>query len=271
MLRLGDHPALAGPGFPRLVTQLLEDAGGMTGQAMELGRVVEFLADGSLEPAVAGEPQNRERRVMRFTEGHEWIATESRVASDDDTGLWPARADALVEERHELDHTPCAVLISGPEDRGKQVMSREGVEGEKTVFIVEAVEEAALLITVEGVVGGVEIDDDLVGRDGIGIQEGIDEELPDLSLVPLDALVAIRFAGLPSPQFEPVQGALTGQRIGVAIAAADDAEQGIGTPQVVVVKILIALTQAIDPLREQILDRMRDQILTAMIKKTTRK
>ncbi len=35
-------------------------------------------------------------------------------------------------------------------------MSGEGVEGEETVFVIEAVEETALLVAVEWIVGGVD-------------------------------------------------------------------------------------------------------------------
>ena len=88
------------------------------------------------------------------------------------------------------------------------------------------------------IIGRVEIDDYLVGRRGIRVQEGVDEELPDLPLVPLDALVAVGLAACAASQLQAVQGALDGQRILIAIAAAHDAEEWIGAPQVVAVETL---------------------------------
>jgi hypothetical protein len=62
--------------------------------------------------------------------------------------------------------------------------------------------EAPFLLAMDGIVGRVKVEDDPVRRRGIRVQEGIDEELPYLSFVPLDTLVAIRFARLPASQLK---------------------------------------------------------------------
>lgn len=129
------------PRFPGLAAQLLEDAGAVAGQRVEPGRVVELLADRPLEAAVAGQPEDLERSIMALAEGHQGIAAEPRVAADDDSVARPARADTPVGELHELDDTRRAVLVGGPEDRGEQVVSAEGVERQEAALIVEAVEK----------------------------------------------------------------------------------------------------------------------------------
>ena len=90
---------------------------------------------------------------------------------------------------------------------------REDVEGEIAVAFVVAVEEAVLLFPVEGIVGGVEIEDDLIG----GLRMGLDEQVHQEGLqgfgVMVDLVVAAGALG--GGVFEPVEGALAcqGRRI----------------------------------------------------------
>ena len=47
--------------------------------------------------------------------------------------------------------------------------AREDVEGQIAIAPVVSMKEPVLLVSVEGVVGGVEIEDDGVGRLGVGL------------------------------------------------------------------------------------------------------
>jgi len=49
----------------------------MTRARVKLRRLVEFLADGPLEPEVPGQPEHIECPVMFLAEGHQGIATEA--------------------------------------------------------------------------------------------------------------------------------------------------------------------------------------------------
>ena len=55
----------------------------------------------------------------------------------------------------------------------------EHVQRQIAVAIVVAVEEAAFLVAVQGVVGGVEIEDDLARRRLVRVEEEVDEQALD--------------------------------------------------------------------------------------------
>ena len=70
-------------------------------------------------------------------------------------------------------------------------------------------EEALLLLPVEGIVGGVEVENDLIGRLGMGLGEEFDQQgLQGLGVV-VDLVVAVGALG--AGMFESVEGALAGQ------------------------------------------------------------
>ena len=55
----------------------------------------------------------------------------------------------------------------------------EDVERQIAIAIVVAVKEPALLVSVQRVIGGIEIERDLAGRLGVRIQEQLDEQRLD--------------------------------------------------------------------------------------------
>src|SRR3954463_16790010 len=82
--------------------------------------------------------------------------------------------------------------VGAPQLGGKEVAAAEHVERQVAVAVVVAVEEAAFLVTVDGVVGRIEIEDDLLGRVGVRLQEQLDEEPLDRRLVMRDLVIARR-------------------------------------------------------------------------------
>jgi hypothetical protein len=67
----------------------------------------------------------------------------------------------------------------------------EHVQGQIAVAAVVAVEEAALLLTVQRVVGRVEIEDDLRERPRVRLQEQVDEQVGERGRVVTDLVIAI--------------------------------------------------------------------------------
>ena len=55
------------------------------------------------------------------------------------------------------------VDVAGPQVGHQQLVAAEDVQRQEAVMIVVAVEEAALLVAVDGVVGGVEVEDQVFG------------------------------------------------------------------------------------------------------------
>ena len=69
--------------------------------------------------------------------------------------------------------------------------------------------EPVLLVPVEGIVGGVEVEDDLIGRLGVGLGEQFDQQGLQGFGVVVDLVVAVGAIG--GGKFESVEGALACQ------------------------------------------------------------
>jgi hypothetical protein len=141
------------------------------------------------------------------------------------------------------------------------------------------VEEAALLIAVHRVVGGVEVEDDAPGRTTVGAQKLVDEEGVDGVAVIDDFLVARGGAGVGGGELEAVEGALTGQGVaaiaGLAsvgaqqIALADgDGQKRVIAKGVMIAQVLVAAHQSEDPLGNELLKRVLDQLGAAVVGET---
>ncbi len=64
--------------------------------------------------------------------------------------------------------------------RAQQMIAAEDVQGEEAVVIVVAVEEAVDLVAMHGIVGGIEVEDQFLGRGLVGIDERLDQDGGDV-------------------------------------------------------------------------------------------
>jgi len=121
------------------------------------------------------------------------------------------------------------------------------------------VKEAAFLVAMQRIVGGVEIEDDLVRGCLVRRQEQLDEQSLDRRRIMSDLVVARGFGWR---MLEPVQGALAGERgaaLTLGVELAGQRRQHRVVPQLVVVdQILIAERDAEHPLRHHRLDAVLD-------------
>ena len=75
------------------------------------------------------------------------------------------------------------------------MITTKDVQRKEAILLVIAVEEAAQLIAVDRVVGGVEVQHDLLRRHGVGLEEQVDEESFDGVGAACDLLVPAIFVG----------------------------------------------------------------------------
>ena len=114
-------------------------------------------------------------------------------------------------------------------------------------------EEPAFLAAVQRIVGGVEVEDDLLWRLGVGVEEQIDEQRLDRA--PIDGDLPVTVARTAWRMLQPVDGALAGQgrtplaprRQPVGPQRQDRIEANV----VVVVDVLVAQRKANDALADQ--------------------
>jgi hypothetical protein len=134
------------------------------------------------------------------------------------------------------------------------------------------VEEAAFLVAVQGIIGRVEIEDDLARCGGVAVEEEVDEQTFDGRRIVPDLVIAAR----PRRRvLEPVQGAFAGERGAVLAPGGELAGKGRQDwvmPQLVVIdQVLITQRDAEHPLPHHGFDGVLDLVLGPTISKAGRK
>jgi hypothetical protein len=188
------------------------------------------------------------------------------VGAQHDTHLGPALADLRDDARRLLDRARRRVDVGGPQLRRQQVATAEDVERQIAVATIVAVEEPPFLPAVHRIVGGVEIEDDLLGGRLVRLQEQRDEQPFDGNRVVGDLVVARR---LRPAQLETVQRRLAGHRSAVLAPrrqlAGEDRHHRIVAQLVVVVDVLVAKRQPEHALPDQRRHKVLHQLRAAMI------
>ena len=146
---------------------------------------------------------------------------------------------------------PCAVDATGPQVGAQQLLAAEHVQRQVAVAVVVAVEEAALLLAVQRVVGGVEVQHQLFGR---GLEAG--DELLDQHLVQAPR------GGPVGPLLQPAQRGRTGD---LAVHAYGRLHGHVAAQRAVVVQILPAQRQAIHALAQHVAHAVLDQQRAARV------
>ena len=148
----------------------------------------------------------------------------------------------------------------------------EHVQRQIAVAVIVAVEEAALLVTMQRIIGGIEIEDDPFRRLLVRLEEEFDEQALDRPGLMADLVIAVERRG--RCMLEPVQRALAGQRRAVGAVRLELADQGrqhrIVAQLVVVDEILVAQREAADALHQHGPDAVLDQFRPASVGEASR-
>jgi hypothetical protein len=126
------------------------------------------------KPTVAREAEQMVDAVG-FAPRHPPLACEAAVGAQQDAHARPAGADAVDNAADLLDRTRGGIDVGAAQLGGEQMAATEHVERQVAVAIVISVEEPALLVSVQRVVGGVEVERDLGGRLFVRVEKQIDE------------------------------------------------------------------------------------------------
>ena len=155
-------------------------------------RLSHRLGDSPSQTLVSGQSEHVVH-VLLLTPGHDLLATEAGVRPDDDVDIRPRLPDPRHDARKFLDGSSSSIDVGRTESGAQQVLAAEDVERQVTIVAVVAVEETRLLIAVQPIVSGVQVQDDLVWRLVVGLQEDIEEHLVYRLLLQHDLLVAFRW------------------------------------------------------------------------------
>ena len=134
----------------------------------------------------------------------------------------------------------------------QQMPAAEHIERQVAVAVVVAVEEPSLLVAVQRVVGGVEIEHDLLRRLRVRVEEEVHEQRLDRRAVVGDPAVAVGFR---RAMLQPVQRALASERRAAPVPRLEPTkhhpEHRVVTQPVVVDQVLVAERDAEHPLPDQ--------------------
>ena len=169
------------------------------------------------------------------------------------------------------------VDVGRTQQRQQRMVFAEHVQRKEAVTLVVPVEEFSQLISVNRIIGSVQIQHDSPGRRGMLNQERVRQKVVGRMNVRADLLVPVACVRSDRRQFQPVESALAGQRfaaiaiqlsvVSLRVCFPDDRRQQCVVAQpVVVVQIFVPEAQTEQPLLQQIDHRMLDLLGIPMIR-----
>ena len=146
------------------------------------------------------------------------------------------------------------VDVRRPQIGDQQVIAAGHVQRQETVAVVITVEEAVLLLAVDGIVGGVEVEDQFLGRRRLRRDKALDQSGGHLHQV-----------GAADAVLQAAQGGRGGQLGSVVGSGVIDGglPEGIVTEPLVVVEIFVTASDAKNPLGQQATLRVGNEVRVA--------
>src|SRR5690606_17740427 len=110
-----------------------------------------------LQDVVAGDP-NDIADIEAVAPRQDQVAAKATVAAEDNAGVWEAAADPPYQQLQDGSSMLGGVLVALAQVSNQQLIAAEDIQRQETVFIVVAMKEATLLMTVHRIIRGVEIE-----------------------------------------------------------------------------------------------------------------
>jgi hypothetical protein len=178
-----------------------------------------------------------------------------------------------------FDGTFAGIAVTGAQLRPERNVPYKTIKRKVAVALVVAVIELAFLVSMNAIIGSVEVqyDHSLFARQGF--HREIQEEVFDFSRVGFDRFVSLRStvfdgefeaveSGFPRERFALVAFVLASRPKWIALTAGYG-EEGIVTKPVVIVEVFVAQSEAEDSLAQQFAHRMLDELRIAEIFKAS--
>ena len=223
------------------------------------------------KPLVPGEAEQIIDAIC-LAPSHQLLAGKAGIGAQEDACLRPGGADLSDDAGDLRRRAGRSIDVRRPQLRSQEMSTAKYIERQVTIAVVIAVEEAALLIAVQGIVGGIEIKDDLLGRAPMRLQEQIDQKLLDRCSLIGDLVIARR---LLSAQLEPVQRRLAGNRRTVLALrhklAGQNRHHRIMAQFVMINQVFVAEREPVDALADERRHLVLDQLSAASIAAAARK
>ncbi len=243
-------------------------------------RLLHQLADETLEAAVSGQTEHIVNAIG-FAPLHDRLAAKTRVSTNNDARLRPMLAYLSNNPAQFLHTARRPVLVRWTQSRTQQMLAAEDVQRQIAVAAVVAVKEAPFLLTVQRIVGGIQIQPDFFRGPRVRFDKQIDQQPVDTLSVGHDPLVTTPRSRFRTAQLQSIERARTRQRIPLVTRTCSalsrqiafthhQRQQTVAPQRVVIVQILIPQRHTIHPLRDQAAHIMFDQFRISIIDKTPR-
>ena len=161
-LGLADDAALPAPALARPVLEVLEAPGWLAALAVLLGGLGKLGRDLGDQPVVLGQAEQIVDVVL-FAPCHQIVACEPGIRPQQNAYLGPAPADLRNDPRHLFNRARAGVDVGPAQLGAKKVPSAKNVQRQVTIGFVVAMEEAPFLLTMQRIIGGIEVEGDLRG------------------------------------------------------------------------------------------------------------
>ncbi len=153
-------------------------------------------------------------------------------------------------------------MVGRPQTAAQDVLAADDEERQEAMVVVIAVEVLALLVAMHRIVGGIKIQNNLLGRCRMALQKQVHKKTVQCFVIGHDLLVAVQARLIRIAEFQAVQRARGRQHMSTVPLAnpsrslhiVDPASQGqsrVVTQTVMIVEILVTRSQSDDALRHQ--------------------
>jgi hypothetical protein len=185
------------------VAEVLEAPGWLAALAVLLGKLGRDLGD---QPVVLGQAEQIFDVVM-FAPRHQFVACEPRIRPQQNLHLGPALADLRNDPRHLFNRARAGVDVGSAQLGAKQVPPAKNIQRQVTIGFVVAMKEAPLLLAMQRIIRGIEVERDPARRRPMRLEKQINEQPVHRRRIVADLVVARWFR---LRQFQPVQRRLAG-------------------------------------------------------------
>jgi hypothetical protein len=264
-----------------LVSEVLEDPRRLLRLSELLLGLVHCPAEHAQQTLVLGQTKHVIDAVG-LAPVHQVLATETAVAAQHDRHAGPRLPDATHDADQVLERPRRRVDVRRPQQGQQRMVAAEDIQRQIAVRVVIAVKEAAELMAMQRVVGGIHIQDHARRRHHVLLQEGLHQKGLQGVQVGHNLFVAAGGVGPHRGEFEAVERTLARQRFAaVALAQAlaalgivlgdQHGHEGVMPQLVVVVEIFVAQAQTEDALLDQFGQGVFDEVRVAAICETAGK
>ncbi len=119
-------------------------------------RLPQLLADLLQQPVIFGQPEHVVQLVL-LAPAHQLVSTEARIGPQHNLGLRPHPPQSPDHPRHLRQRPLGGVDVRWTQPRAQQLFVHKDVQRQITVVAVVAVKEPPLLVSVQRIVGGIQV------------------------------------------------------------------------------------------------------------------